>query len=277
MSLESWIKDIGYYNESISCGRTRALLFGDTGVGKTRLAGTFPHPFFLDSDKGGKTLEGMRIPYLPLERTGRVFDTVMEVLRNYQAGKPPFDTLKVETFVFDSLTSLADMLMVEAMRTVGKVAVDANREKPSWDHYAVIQARLKTIIKFAQDLVANVVATCGTKLEKDDVRGTFVGKPNIIGGYRDLVSYDFDDVVYMTCEGTQTQRKYLAYTGKISYYEAKTRSGLDFKYENPSYQSMYGGKKPNDPNLAVTHIGPSDQLILTPSPTEGIPLKEQSE
>jgi hypothetical protein len=242
MSITSWVERIGYYDKGQS-QKVRALLFGDTGTGKTRLSGSFPSPFFLDSDRGGKTLESLHVPFLPIQREGKIFEEVMEILRTLQAGKDPFDKLVVETLVFDSVTSLADMLMIEAMRTSGKTALDPTKSKPEWDHYAIVQARLKAILKFAQDLDVNVVATCGTKLEKDDIRGTFVGKPNIIGGYRDLISYDFDDVVFMTCEGTQAARKYLAYTGRVSYYEAKSRSGLAFKVEDPSYAKMWGAKQ----------------------------------
>lgn len=236
----TWIERIGFYDKP-ETQKARVLLFGDTGVGKTKLAGSFPNPFFFDADRGGKTLEDMKIPYLLLQREGCVYEEIMEVFRAIVNKKPPFDTLPVETIVVDSVTALADMLMTEAMK-LGKVALDRTKVKPEWDHYSIIQAKLRSIITFAQDLSLNFVATCGTKLEKDDIRGTFVGKPNILGGYRDQVSFDFDDVVYMTCERNQTARKYIAYTGRVSYFEAKSRSGLDFKYENPSYASMWGAK-----------------------------------
>jgi len=239
MALKDWIDSIGYYNEAPN-SKTRVLLFGDTGVGKTRLAGTFPAPFFIDSDKGGKTLESLHIPYLNIERDGKVFELILDVLRSLRKKEDlPF---VVQTLVFDSLTSLADALMVEAMRT-GKVAADVNRVKPEWDHYSIVQSRMKTFMKYCQDMQYNIVATCGTKLEKDDVRGTFVGKPNILGGYRDLVGFDFDDVIYMACEGTQTARKYKAYTTRVSYYDAKSRSGLAPVYEDPTYEKLYGKKE----------------------------------
>jgi hypothetical protein len=118
--------------------------------------------------------------------------------------------------------------------------MDPTRTKPEWDHYAIVSARLRSIMNLAKDLPVNFVATCGTKLEKDDVRGTFVGKPAILGGYRDLISYDFDDVIYMAIEGSQTSRKYKAYTTKVSYFEAKSRSGLKPVYDDPTYEKLYG-------------------------------------
>lgn len=235
----TWIERIGFYDKGQS-RKARVLLFGDAGTGKTRLAGGFPSPFFIDTDKGGKTLESLHIPFIALEREGKIFDTCMEIMRALKASQPPFNELGIRTLVFDSLTSLADMLVVEAMRTVGKIALDPNRVKVDWDTYSVLQARLKSIIKFSQDLDVNIVATCGTKLEKDDILGSFVGKPNIIGGYRDTVIYDFDDCLYLTVEGMGASQKYKAYTSRHSYYEAKTRSGLAPVYEDPSFEKLYG-------------------------------------
>jgi hypothetical protein len=240
-NVNDWITRIGYY-DTAATSRVRALLYGDTGVGKTRFAGTFPKAFFLDSDKGGRTLRELHVPHLPLERGERVFELIMDVMRKVRAKETPFE---VETLVFDSLTSLTDMLMIEAMKypPPGKMSLDANKQKPEWDHYSLIQNRLKTIVKTAQDLDVNIVATCGTKLERDEVRGTFVGKPNILGSFRDLVGYEFDDVIYMTIEGGIKDRKYVAYTTRVSYYEAKSRSGLQSRYEDPTYTELYGSQK----------------------------------
>jgi hypothetical protein len=95
-------------------------------------------------------------------------------------------------------------------------------------------------MKFAQDLGVNFICTAGTKLEKDDVLGTFVGKPNIIGGYRDLIAYDFDEVYYLDVEGSTSSKKYVLYTSKYRYFEAKSREGqLPYKIENPSWKKLY--------------------------------------
>ena len=93
-------------------------------------------------------------------------------------------------------------------------------------------------MKGAQDIGLNVVATCGVKLERDEIRGTFVGKPNIVGGYRDVVAHDFDEVYYMTVVNAGKKWKYLTYTRKYSYFEAKSRTKLPSELEDITYEKL---------------------------------------
>jgi len=244
MNIQDWASEIGYYNEAAK-DHVRLLVYGESGAGKTTFAGTFPSPFVLDSDKGGRTLKDKTIPFLPLHRGDRVFEICSNVLLKLEKKESPFDELKVETLVFDSLTSLADMLMVEAMRypAPGHSPKDPNRVKPEWDHYSMIQNRMKHLMKYAQDLGLNVVGTAGIKLERDEVLGSFVGKPNIIGGYRDLIAHDFDEVYYLDCEEQSGEKppKYVAHTTKYRYFEAKSRDGIKDRVEDPTYLKLYGG------------------------------------
>ena len=246
MDLTNWASSIGYYNTQAK-DHIRLLVYGESGSGKTTLASTFPKPFILDTDKGGRTLKDKEIPFLPLHRGDRVFDICVNVLTKLEKKESPFDSLQVETLVLDSLTALADDFIVEAMKypSPGMAAKDPARFKPEWDHYALVQNRMKHIIKYAQDLCLNVVGTAGVKLEKDEILGTFIGRPNIVGGYRDMVAHDFDEVYYLACEeqGQGKPPSYLAYTSRYRYYEAKSRDGLRDKVESPTYLKLYGGSE----------------------------------
>jgi len=246
MDLKTWATQIGYYNEQAN-ETVRLLVYGEAGSGKTTFASTFPKPFFLDSDRGGRALKGEKIPFLALRRGDRIFDICYNVLTKLEKKEPPFDALEVETVVFDSLTSLADMLMVESMvyPSPGNPPQNPDAVKASWDNYSQVQNRLKHLLKYSQDLGLNVVATAGVKLERDEILGSFIGKPNIVGGYRDLVGHDFDELYYLACEeqGQGKPPAYVAYASKFRYFEAKSRDGFKGRILDPSYIKLYGGAK----------------------------------
>ena len=239
--LDDWISRIGYYNETEQ-DKVRLLVYGETGCGKTTLAASFPHPFFVDTDRGGRTLKNKRVPHIKLERGERTYDLIMDILRKLKNREAPFDKLEVKTLVFDSITSLADHLMVAIMlypRRPGQVKKNPNLEKPEWDDYTILRNQLRDIMITAQDLKVNVVGTCGEQLERDEVRGTFVGKPSILGSYRDLIGYAFDEYYHMTCEGSGDKVKYVVYTAKHLYYTAKSRDGMPVKIEDPTWAKLF--------------------------------------
>jgi hypothetical protein len=244
VGVKDWADSIGFYNAE-KPGPKRVMTYGDTGVGKTLFAASWPKPFFIDTDRGGATLEGTGIPYLSLTRGDKVFDVCMDVIRKLREKKAPFDKLEVETLVIDSFTNLGEDLLIEAMRfpPPGMNSKDPNSAKPEWDHYAILASRMKNIVMEARETGCHNILICATKLEKDDVRGNFEGKPNIVGGYRDLIGYDFDYVFYQTAEGVKDKKKFMLYTAKNSYFAAKARSPkgkpLDYAYENPTFSSIW--------------------------------------
>jgi len=239
--MPAWVQEIGFYDKT-GIPKTRALVYGDTGTGKTRFTGTWPSPFVIDTDRGGLTLRKKSIPFIALKRGDQVYKKVISILQTLQKGDPPFNEMKIETIVIDSLTALTDMLIVESMLfpTGGRSIKRPVNTKPEWDDYACVQARLKSIIGFAKDMDFHFVCTAGTKLEKDDALGTFVGKPNLIGGFRDLVSYEFDEVYFLDSEGNGSKTIYTLFATKYRYFEAKSRLGVPSQTSDPSYEKLYG-------------------------------------
>jgi hypothetical protein len=246
LNVQDWANQIAFYNQAAK-GKVRLLVYGESGSGKTTLAGTFPNAFFIDTDKGGRTLKDKHIPFLEMHRGEQTFFIIWDLLQRLEKKAAPFDKIPVETLVFDSLTSLADFLLVEAMKfpPAGMTARDPNKSKPEWDHYALVQSRMKSLMKYAQDLGLNVVATAGVKLERDEILGSFVGKPNIVGSYRDLVAHDFDECYFLDCEekGLGKPPEYVAHTHKFRYFEAKSRDGVADRIVNPSYDTLWAKEK----------------------------------
>ena len=237
--MSSWLEQIGWTTVDKGDGLLRVLVYGEAGSGKTMLASTFPDPFFIDTDHGLASIE-RKVPFISLKRGDKVFDTCRSILRKAENKEPPFDKVPIKTIVFDSVTSLADALLYECLwyPGPGKSRRDPTLTKPDWDDYNSIQNKLKTLMKGAQDIGLNVVATCGVKLERDEIRGTFVGKPNIVGGYRDVVAHDFDEVYFLNVSNSGKKWRYVAYTRKYSYFEAKSRTKLPAEIDDLTYETL---------------------------------------
>lgn len=245
MSISKWAEQIGYTDEA-PAQSVRLLVYGEPGVGKTHFAGTFPAPFFIDADRGLRTLKGFHFPFVPLSLGGRTYREVMEILDAIGNKKPPFDEITVETIVFDSLTELATMLLHESLRypTVvhGKTSAvrDPVNDKPEFDDYARISGRMDSIMLTCRDIGLHVVATAGVKIEKDDITGGIIAGPNLVGGYRQVVGHKFDEFFYLESKDVSGKITYYAYTTRHRYYAAKSRDGRAGRIENPNYTELYG-------------------------------------
>ena len=248
MALSDWMNNIGFTDEA-PAELVRVLVYGEPGAGKTHFAGTFPDPFFIDADRGLRTLKGFHHPYVPLTLGGRTYREIMDILRALRDKVGFFKELPVQTIVLDSLTEIATMLVNESMRyptIVGGKASAARKpedEKPQWDDYARIAGRLDSIMLTCRDMGMNVVATAGVKTEKDEVTGGLIGGPLIVGGYRHVIGHKFDEFFYMEPKEEHGKSTYYAYTSKHRYFAAKSRDGRAARIANPNYKDLYGGSK----------------------------------
>jgi len=243
-TIKDWANEIGFYDDP-SKQFKRVLLYSETGGGKTKLASTFPSPFFIDTDKGGKTLKDLHMPNIKLKVGNKTFDEIMDVLGKIKRKEEPFD-FEIKTIVLDSITTLADFLLTDILKypkVPGKMSRDPTKVKPEWDDYTILTAELKAIVKYLQDMELNVVATCGVKLEKDEIRGTFVGLPNIVGSFRNAVGYEFDELYFMEVKAKSTGVEYITHFQKVSYFSAKSREGKKGSMVDSSYDKLFNNKE----------------------------------
>jgi len=246
MDLKDYAASIGYYDERSTSSRT-ALLVGYSGSGKTTLAGTFPSPFVLDADKGGASLSLLHIPYLELHRGDKTHEICMKVLDDIGKKRGPFEKLEVKTLVLDSLTALGDFLLVEAMmypwRNTKLIPTSPEKLRPDQNHYGMVLIRYKNIIKMAQDLGLNIVATSGVRTETDSNGNITRMIPSLTGSYREIVAHDFDELYYLRVQVLGKIRKFYVHTQPFGSFDlARSKSKkpiIEAVIEDPTYEKIF--------------------------------------
>lgn len=220
-------------NEMKASERLKLLLFGDSGVGKTIFATSFPTPIYVaDFDqkissaaqffKGQARLSeidydsyGAEGPNdYPVER----FNMKMGQLRD-MAKK---GDLKYKTIVVDSLTTFGD----EAMRYLMKLSPGVKRMSvngmnvPSMADYGVARNFFKQFITQLISLPANIIVTAHIEVTKDEATGEIMRTPMLAGKLKGELPIYFEEVwrAYTDKDG-----KRWAQTASDSKYQARSQ------------------------------------------------------
>ena len=225
----------------------RALVTGEFGSGKTHFANTFPKPFFIDVDYGLSTtktsMTAKSAPGIRLFRGDPVYQTIMSLLNDARAKRPPLD--EYETIVLDSLTSLSRLLLYEI--TGGNLDPKTG-QKPGYDEYGSLKSRLSDIVTGLQTLPFHEVTTALTEIDKDEATGSYVGLINTVGSFGKDVGSMFDEVYYIEKRRARTNEPgdvvHEFFTQYHPRFAVKSRlqnaAKIPAKIVNPTFDSLYG-------------------------------------
>ena len=176
------------------------LVFGDVGVGKTRLAGSsdavpeMRPVLYLDAEGGAFTLRNT----YPNTDVVRVTDwgELQPIYEELRAG-----TTDYRTVVVDSLTELQEMNMAQVMARLGERDPDRyekqGEEIASMLEWQINSKKVRTLIRAFRDLPMTVIFTALMKEDKDKLTGRTVKRPNLPGKLAAAVAGMFDIVTYM--------------------------------------------------------------------------------
>jgi hypothetical protein len=229
-------------------GPVSALMYGPAGSGKTTLAASFPEPLIIDMDRGLKSLE-KPVKRIKLAGVAGAYDIVIEILRDALLGTGEFAAGKslvgVKTIIIDSITALAnEYLMPELMLTVPDTR---KTEGPKFEEYGKLKYRMNQLSSIIKDLSAkmNVILTATPIAEKDDRTGITMGRPDIIGSYRETIGAVVDEEYYLEAQVINgAAPKFKLYAAPRGVYEAKTRTLSKFEFENATYPALQAALKP---------------------------------
>ena len=152
--------------------RSRILLIGDSGSGKTAFAGTTPKPFFADFDRGLATLAGHEDAQAK-DFAKEGWEPFWSEVQLWRKQGPQYGC---ETFVLDSLTTGADALMDAILARKGKAG-----GQPDIADWGEAIRKVKELMGYLTTLDCNVIVTAHMSVEKDELTGALVRLPLIYG------------------------------------------------------------------------------------------------
>ena len=176
--------------------RIKALLYGDSGAGKTHTASTAPKPCYLLTEANGLPTIRSANPDAVVVQANDM-DTVRAFFKAALDGTLAKET-GCQTIVLDSLTELQRMLRDEIVASKkGQVGGEAF----SLADWGTLTDRMRKLVRTVRDLPFHVVCIALAHSEQDETSGqrfiipAFDGRklPNEIAGYFSLVGYVYRD------------------------------------------------------------------------------------
>lgn len=221
------------------------LIYGDSGTGKTTLAGSADavpamRPVLFVDIEGGT--ESLRIPY-PDVQTVRItrWKEMQDLFHELHAGRHDFRTV-----VLDSLTEIQKFNMYQIMADLlAKKGADVvDPDSPEWKQWGKNLEQIRRFVRAFRDLPMHTIFTALTREDKDPKTGLISIKPSLSGkmagevaAFLDIVGYYYvKDIV----SGDETVTKRLLLTRKTPNITAKDRScRLPMVVEDPTMTTIY--------------------------------------
>ncbi len=215
--------------------RRSFLLIGDSGTGKTRSAGTFPRPYFIDLDDGVSSIgpeftnykRFTEAPWNMKPRRGqyewctawpKMYDHINEIGAKIDKGTWEFDTL-----VIDSLTLLQEIALNNVFKN-GKGSPPEFIDPGQWG------AQMRAV----QGLIQNMNTWAGLKVftahvqrDKNDITGQTEMLPLVTGKLAGKIGIFFDEIYFCEITGQGAARKWVYKTkSTASMRQARSRINI---------------------------------------------------
>jgi hypothetical protein len=208
--------------------KVKFLVYGESGVGKTVFASTWPNPVYLDIDKGMSSIT-REVFRINIDTWEDLADSV-EFLQN--------ETHPFKTIVLDSLNELQYL----SMRSVVSKFPTIHRSYdslPSISDYGKMLDDVDKMVRWIKSIPLNVVMIAQVaerKYETDPVQPQLIGKATARNQSRMM-----DIVGYLDKRDSQEGAKTRVMVFDAVNYVTKDRSGhLPQQVENPTYQQLLG-------------------------------------
>ncbi len=210
----------------------RTLIYGESGVGKTRLASTWPNPFFCDVDKGMASVD------LPVARQEIDDWNELNDVYAWLANERPKE---FGTIVLDSLNEAQTVSMIDTVANFPTIHRSYD-SLPSQSDYGKMLHDFDRMIRAFCRLPYNIVLVAQTTTRQFD---TDLIMPQLIGKNTSRNITRMMDIVAYLFHAEDSEMTVSAAFNAV-HYVTKDRSGrLPNVLEQPSHKKMakYWGKK----------------------------------
>lgn len=237
------------------------LIYGDSGVGKTTLAGSadaVPQmgPVLVIDIEGGTESLKHSYPNVEMVRV-TTWKEMQEVYNVLHDGDHPY-----QTCILDSLTEIQKFNMYDIMNDLAQKRPDLDPDVPGMREWGKNLEQIRRFVRGFRDLDIHTLFTSLAKSDKDQKTGITTTKPSLSGKMADEVAAFLDVVVYYYVkqigDGSDAEFKRLLLTTKTDSQVAKDRTGrLPMIIEDPTMQVIYDlmtGKKAGNDQLDIDSL-----------------------
>jgi len=208
--------------------KINALIYGNSGAGKTTLASTLTGKTVIISlESGLMSLMDFDVDYIDVigNNANEILDSLGKALEH--AKNSDYDNIFI-----DSLTEIAQTFLDSAKQ-------EYPEDKHTMLRFGRYNERIVSFIKYTRNMTKNVFYTCLQKVDKDEV-GRRYYVPELTGSIASKCPAFFDLVFSLQVveHDGEKQRKLL--TQPIDGYICKDRSGKLETYEDPSLGAIIG-------------------------------------
>lgn len=205
--------------------RLKVLAYGESGVGKTVFASSFPRPFFMAAEEGLLSIAHLDVDYAEVKQWADVEDIYLHLLK--EESRKRYDTV-----VVDSLTDLQQKAMAHILDK-------NNRNFAEMRDWGMLLDLMRRFLRQMGDLPYNIVFTSLETRDKDELTGIIHTKPYIQGRISDEAPAYVDIVMHLIVEdkkeGGELVRQRFGVFQPNSSALAKDRSGkLPVAMKNPT-------------------------------------------
>jgi hypothetical protein len=204
----------------------KCLVYGGAGVGKTRLSLTCPYPMVFSAERGLLSLKGSGIHAAEI-------NTLQDLKEAHDWALRSADANNYHTFIFDSMTDLAETILVNEKKAAGK--------DPRKAYGNMADEIMQVFRNFRDYSMKHVVFIAQEERDKDE-NGMMMYQPSMPGQQVGRKSPYIVDECFRLYQhkDMQTQQQWGVLRTRISATEvAKDRSGKLAELEPPDMNYIF--------------------------------------